>query len=135
MGYKELLEKARKELPVTVQQTERFELPKVKGHIQGHKTIISNFLQIADAFQRDTAHLLKFLLKELATPGEVQKQLLLLGRKLSASKINEKIEQYAREYVICKECGKPDTKIVREGEYMFLRCNACGARQSVKSKI
>src|SRR3989338_10799219 len=103
MGYKELLEKARKELPVTVQQTERFELPKVKGHIQGHKTIISNFLQIADAFQRDTAHLLKFLLKELATPGEVQKQLLLLGRKLSASKINEKIEQYAREYVICKE--------------------------------
>ena len=130
-----LLEKGKKELPAISKTTTRFELPKVKGHLQGNKTIISNFFHIADAFQREPHHLLKFILKELATPGELQKQLLILGRKLSASLINEKIEQYAQEFVLCKECGKPDTKIIKEGEYSFLRCMACGARQPIKAKI
>lgn len=135
MDYQSLLEKARKELPVIIKQTERFEIPKAKGHLQGNKTIISNFSHIADALQRDQHHFLKYILKELATPGEIQKQLLIIGRKLSATTINQKIEQYAHEFVICKECGKPDTKIIKEGEYSFLRCMACGARQPVKSKI
>ncbi len=135
MDYKELLEKARKELPLVTKTTERFEVPKVVGHLQGNKTVISNFFQITDTLQRDPQHLLKFILKELATPGDLQKHLLILGRKLSAARVNEKIEQYAHEFVICKECNKPDTKIVKEGDFSFLRCMACGARQPVKSKI
>lgn len=134
MDYKTLLEKGKKELPEINQAIERFELPKVKGHVQGNKTIISNFAKIADAFQREPQHLLKFILKELATPGELQRQLLVLGGKLSASRINDKIEQYAREFVLCRECGKPDTKIIKEGEYAFLRCMACGSRHPVKTK-
>ena len=135
MGYKELLEKARKETPLVVKQTERFEIPKVKGHFQGNKTILSNFFHIAYVLQREPVHLLKYVLKELATPGEMQKQLVALGRKISASSVNEKIEQYAKEFVFCKECGKSDTKIIKEGEFSFLCCMACGARQAVKSKI
>lgn len=135
MEYKDMLEKARKELPLVSKATERFDVPKVMGHLQGNKTVISNFFQIADGLQREPQHLLKFILKELATPGEIQKHLLVLGRKISASRINEKIEQYAHEFVICKECGKPDTKLLKEGDYTFLRCMACGARQPVKSRI
>ncbi len=135
MDYKELLEKARKESPMVVKQTERFEIPKVKGHLQGNKTVLSNFFHIADVLQREPQHLLKYVLKELATPGEMQKQLVILGRKISASCVNEKIEQYVREFVLCKECGKSDTKIIKEDEFAFLRCTACGARQPIKSKI
>ena len=135
MDYKELLEKARKETPTVIKQTERFEIPKVKGHLQGNKTILSNFFHVADALQREPQHLLKYVLKELATPGEIQKKLVVLGRKISASSVNEKIEQYTQEFVLCKECGKSDTKIIKEGEFSFLRCMACGARQPVKSKI
>lgn len=130
-----MLQKAKKELPQRAVSTDRFEIPKVKGHIQGNKTIISNFSHIVDTLQRDQQHFLKFLLKELATPGEVQKTALVLGAKLSASKINEKIEKYAKDYVICKECNKPDTKMLKEGEFVFLKCMACGAKQPVKSKI
>ena len=37
--YKELLEKGRKELPESLKVTAgRFEIPKVKGHIEGNKT-------------------------------------------------------------------------------------------------
>jgi len=130
-----MLQKAKSELPQEVKATERFEIPKVKGHLQGNKTVISNFFQIVDILHVDIQHLLKYLLKELATPGEIQNTLLIFGTKLSASKINEKIERYAKEFVICKECGKPDTKLIKEGNFMFIKCNACGAKHPVNSKI
>jgi len=107
MEYSELLKRARKNLPESVFERERFEFPKVRGHLEGNKTIISNFFQIAAALRREPDHLLKFILKELATPGEIRRSHLVLGAKVSASRINEKIKQYTDEFVFCKECGKP----------------------------
>ena len=134
--YKKMLEEARKSLPEVVFIKERFEIPKVLGHMQGNRTIISNFLQIASSLRRDVEHLLKYVLKELAAPGEIKKSgALILGTKVSASRINEKIRQYANEFVLCLECGKPDTQIVREGELNYMKCTACGAKNFVKAKI
>ena len=134
--YKKMLEDARKSLPEVVFIKERFEIPKVLGHMQGNRTIVSNFIQIASALRRDVEHLLKYVLKELATPGEIKKSgALILGTKVSASRINEKIRQYANEFVLCLECGKPDTQIVREGELNYMKCTACGAKNFVKAKI
>jgi len=134
--YKKLLESVRKELPEHVFQKERFELPKAKGHIQGSRTVISNFLQIAAALRREPGNMLKFVLRELATPGEIKKSgSVIVGSKIPASRINEKIKQYASSYVFCYECGKPDTKIEKEGDFSFLKCTACGARNVIKSKI
>ena len=131
-----MLEGARKNLPEAVSLKERFEIPKVLGHMQGNRTIISNFLQIASALRRDVEHLLKYTLKELATPGEIKKSgALILGTKVPASRVNEKIRQYANEFVLCFECGKPDTQIVREGELTYMKCTACGAKNIVKAKI
>ncbi len=113
----------------------RFEIPKVRGHIQGNKTIISNFQQIADILHRPVEHLLKYTLRELATPGELTKTALIIGTKVPASRINNRIQKYAEEFVICKECGKPDTKVVKEGEFTFIKCFACGAKRVTKSKI
>lgn len=135
MNYKELLEKARKLLPTAAFEKQRFEIPKVLGHIQGNMTVVSNFRQIADTLGRQHEHLLKFILKELATPGELKPKGLLIGTRVSASKINDKIRQYALEYVLCHECGKPDTKIEKEGPFAFLKCQACGTKYSIKSKI
>jgi len=134
--YKQLLKIARKELPEHIFQKERFEILKVKGHIQGNRTVISNFLQIASALGREPESMLKFVLRELATPGEIKKSgSVIIGSKVPASRINEKIIQYSNSYVFCYECGKPDTKIEKEGNFSFLKCTACGARHSVKSKV
>jgi len=136
MDYEQLLEKARKELPESSLKNERFEIPNVKGHIQGNKTIVSNFLQIASILGRDPSHILKYILKELATPGEIKKSgSVIIGTKISASRINEKIKQYAKEFVFCPECNKPDTKIIKENRLIFIKCSACGAKRVVKSKI
>ena len=132
MNYKELLKKARGELPESVFNAERFEIPKVTGHIQGNKTIISNFHQIATTLGRSDEHLLKYVLKELATPGTLTKSAMILGTKVPASRINEKIRKYSAEFVLCRECGKPDTKIIKEGQFNYLKCMACGAKHPVK---
>jgi len=134
--YKKLLEEARKSLPEHVFRKERFEIPKVRGHIQGNRTVINNFLQIANTLGRQPGDMLKFVLRELATPGEIKKSgSVIVGSKVPASRINEKIQQYSNSYVFCYECGKPDTKIEKEGNFSFLKCTACGARHTIKSKI
>ena len=135
MEYEKLLKRAREQLPESVFEKERFEIPKVRGHIEGNKTIISNFHKIAEVLGRPVDHLLKYILRELATPGQLKKNNLVIGTKVSASRINEKMRQYANEFVLCSDCGKPDTKIIKEGEFSFLRCLACGSKKIVKSKI
>jgi translation initiation factor 2 subunit 2 len=129
-----MLKRAKSQLPEVASGVERFIIPNVRGHIEGNKTIISNFIQIAQHFGRTPEHVLKFVLKELATPGEIKKQFVVFGTKVPASRINEKIKKYAETFVICKECSKPDTKMMKEGDVYFLKCNACGARYSIYSK-
>lgn len=133
MNYNKLLKKAREELPESVLVKERFEIPKARGHLQGNKTIISNFFQIADTLRRKPEHIIKFLSKELATPISKKANQLILGSKISASMINEKIAKYAKEFVLCFDCGKPDTKIITENNVTYLRCMACGAKYPIKS--
>jgi len=131
-----MLDKGRKELPKSVlKEAERFEVPAVKGHIEGNKTIITNFYQIADYLHRKPEHLFKYILKELATPGELEKTRAVLGRKVFSQKIAEKINSYVNEFVLCPECKKPDTKLEKDDRIIFIRCMACGAKHPVKSKI
>ena len=127
-----MLEKGIKELPETVAVAERFEVPKARGHIQGNKTVITNFNNIIDLFRRDKDHFLKFLLKELATPGNLDGPRLVLGRKVSAALINQKIQQYADNYVLCAGCGKPDTQIIEKEGETYLKCTACGSQKKIK---
>ena len=83
MEYKELLKRGMKDLPEVVVEVSRFEVPKVKGHLQGNKTIISNINEIVEKLRRPAAHIVKFLLKELATPGEIKGNFLVIGTKIS----------------------------------------------------
>ncbi|MFH1771088.1 MAG: translation initiation factor IF-2 subunit beta [archaeon] len=135
MNYEKMLKEGKKNLPDISSETERFNIPKVRGHIEGNKTVVSNFSEIAKTLQRKSEHLLKYVLKELATPGDIRKNALIFGTKLSASKINEKITQYVETFVLCKECGKPDTKLSKESGIYYLKCQACGAKHSFYAKI
>lgn len=134
-SYEELLERGMKNLPEVVFEKHRFEIPNIRGHFEGNKTIVSNFIQIAQTFRRKPEHVLKYILKELASPGGMKGQLLVLGTKIPASKINERIRKYANEFVLCTECGKPDTDLQKEGSVSFVRCNACGVRHAVKTVV
>lgn len=133
--YEDLLNRAMKKLPEKEATDVRFDPPKVLGHIQGNKTVISNFSKIAEYIGRSQDHVVKYVLRELATPGELTKSALILGTKIPASRINEKISQYVKEFVMCSECNRPDTKLSSEDRITFMKCNACGAKKALKGKI
>jgi translation initiation factor 2 subunit 2 len=133
MDYKEMLLRGREKLPTSVLKTDRFVVPKVRGHIQGNRTVISNFSQIVEYLGREQDHVLKFILKELATPGEIKNNLFIIGSKISAERINQKIDQYANLFVICKECKRPDTKMLKQDRVTLLKCSACGAKYPINA--
>ena len=135
MDYEQMLERAKDILPDEQEESSRFDIPKVKGHIEGQKTIINNWQQIAKSLNRKPEHMLKYVQKEMGTPGEIIKDSVVFGSKLPASKINEKIGSYADDFVFCKTCGKPETKLTKDAGIYFLKCQACGQKNSVQSRI
>lgn len=132
MSYEELLKKAYEKLPKKVEERKRFELPVAICEVQGNKTLIKNFPDMLTALRRDLNHFSKFLMKELATPGNMQGAILILQRKVSVEMLQEKIKDYVKEFVYCKECGEPDTKLIKEERITILKCDACGARYPVR---
>jgi len=134
-NYEQLLNEAYKKIKKVEGSSERFEIPRVEGHFEGKKTIITNFFQIASYIRRNPEHFQKFMLKELATSGQKEGERLMLNNKIPSEKINQKIEQYVKEFVLCRECGKPDTELVKQDRFSFIHCLACGAKHSVRSKI
>jgi translation initiation factor 2 subunit 2 len=133
--YEQLLKKAYSKLKVVSQDSERFEIPKVQGQVSGKNTIITNISQIASYLRRPTEQLAKFLQKELAASGKIERDRLILNAKLNSSKVNEKIELYSKQFIICPVCTKPDTEQISEKGIKFKHCLACGAKSPIKYSI
>ena len=130
--YEDLLNRAIDQLPPEVFETKRFKIPRAYSDIQGNRTFIKNFKDVAERLNRDPQHLLKFLLRELGTAGNLEGGRAILQGKFTHYVINDRIEDYVYKYVICPECNRPDTKIIREDRIFLLKCLACGARAPVK---
>jgi translation initiation factor 2 subunit 2 len=131
MNYEEMLEEAFKKI-VKKETKERFQIPQIEGEMQGMRFIIKNFKKIAEYLKRDPKHLAKHLMLSLATSGSIEGEILILNSKLRGEVVQQKLEDYIKKYVICKVCGEPDTRLIREDRVYFIQCEACGARYAVK---
>lgn len=134
-SYEEMLEDAYKKIKVVQTSNDRFEIPKVQGKVQGKNTFIININEIASYIRRKADHLAKFLQKELAVAGVLEKDRLVLKTMLNSAKVNEKIDLYVKEFVICTECKKPDTEIISEKGVKFKHCLACGAKSPIRYSL
>lgn len=131
MEITKLLERAYSNLPKAVGTGERFEIPRVVGIRMGRRTIIQNLSEISNKLNRDPHHLLKFLSGELATAASLDGGRAIFQGRFDVGTVTRLLNIYAQRYVICPICNRPDTKIEKEGRFMFLRCEACGARSSI----
>ncbi len=115
-------------------QHDRFVIPEALVLVEGNKTIIKNFKGIVEKFERDPKHFFKFLVNEIGTAGNVDEQAgrAILTGTFSKKIITDTVENYAKEFLLCKTCGKPDTVIDKQGRQNVLVCHACGARHSVR---
>jgi translation initiation factor 2 subunit 2 len=131
--YEQMLDRAYKQIPVATKEEVRFEIPQIKAVQSGNKTVVANLPQMASAFRRLVEHLLKFMLRELATTGEQKGGEYVFVGKFRPEYLQDKINKYAKEFVLCHQCGKPDTHLLKETAATFLICEACGARDSVRT--
>ncbi|MFH1126591.1 MAG: translation initiation factor IF-2 subunit beta [archaeon] len=131
--YNSLLKRAKEQLPVTVLKQERLEMPKLNVMIMGNRTMIKNLTEAAGVIRREPGHLLKYLAKELATQGGMEGQTGVFQGKFGGFMVNKKFEKYVEEYVLCSECSKPDTNLLKKGRLVFIKCEACGAEKPVRS--
>jgi len=131
--YEKLLDKAYKEIPEEVKHTKRFEMPQVDVFFEGNKTILRNFSQLAKVMRRDEPHFQKFLTKELGAYTTLAGDRLIINKKLFGKKIGDAAKRYATEYVICAECGKPDTRFTNLEGVRILKCEACGGWRPIKN--
>ena len=133
-NYNELIDKAYEKIPDNVKKLSRFVIPKVELRIEAKYTYITNFNKIINTLLRDRKHFIGVFLKKVGTMGEIRGQQLFLKGIYKEQVLNRLIEQYAKAYVLCRICNKPDTEIQREGKKVFLKCGACGARIEIKEK-
>lgn len=131
--YEKLLENALEKLPKISVDKQRFEIPRVKGKFEGNKTIINNFNNIVSTLRRPEKVLIKYLSRTLATTMIYRNNRLIINGRILPQRINEKILEFAKLYVICEECGKPDTNIIKENDLHYIKCMACGDKKLVKN--
>lgn len=130
--YEKLLDRARAALPEKTQASERFETPAIESFQQGSKTIIRNFDAILQKIRREPAIVVKYFSRELAVPASVEGGKLVLNGKFYERNLRDKLQSFVDAAVICKECKRPDTKIVEKDGIRTLVCEACGARSPVR---
>ncbi len=127
MEYEELLKRAIKNLPKKTES--RFEIPNAIVITGKKQTEIRNFSEIARTLRREPSDIAKFLFKALATAGSMRGADLIFQSKIPGSLVNQRIREYAKDFVMCRECGKPDTSLQKMDNYIFIKCEACGAKR------
>lgn len=134
MDYDDMLDRGLDETPDIEGSSERFQVSDPDVRQEGHATVFENFQSVCRDLGRDENHLLKFLQDELGTSAHIdESERARLTGDFDESRIRDAIDAYAERFVLCSECGLPDTDIEREQGADILKCAACGARSSTSS--
>jgi translation initiation factor 2 subunit 2 len=130
-AYQKLLERAREQLPAVQTGGERFQVPEPDAMGDGKTTMIRNLQEIADKLRRPPEHIIGYLAREFGCPGVLDLPRGILKSRIAKDQLAQRIREYTEKYVICSECKRPDTHLVKEGKLTLLVCEACGAQRPI----
>jgi translation initiation factor 2 subunit 2 len=134
MDYDDMLDRGLAETPDIESGSERFDVPDPEVRQEGNVTVFENFQAVVRDLDRDAEHVMKFLQDDLGTSGHIDESgRARLTGDFGQRRIAEAVDAYTEQYVICPECGLPDTRLDREQGALILRCEACGARSSTSN--
>jgi len=129
MDYEDQLDRAMDRTPDIEGHGERFAVPDPEVRQEGNVTVYENFQATVRRLDRDEDHLVQFLQNELGTSGHIDESgRARLTGSFDEDRIGAAIDEYTETFVLCPECGLPDTRLEREQGALMLRCEACGAR-------
>ena len=133
LDYNKLLKRVSSITSTKIVDEERFKVPNADIFYEGNTTVFKNFDKVVDILNREAVHLLKFFLGNVGTAGEVIGGRIIFQGKIPTRTIQDRLNEYVDTYVICSECNRPDTHLVKKGRTILIRCDACGAFRSIKS--
>lgn len=133
-SYEEMLKKAYVGLDEPTDSGERFVMPKTKVYIEGKTTVLENFADIADTLNREQNHFMKYILSELGTAGKIDGNHAVFNGKFEPSQFEAIGQAYVNDYVICSECGRPDTCLIKDERVLMLLCEACGSKRPIRKR-
>jgi len=133
LDYHKLLKKIQSITSTKSVGEDRFKMPKADIFYEGNTTVLRNFDKITDTLNREANHLLKFFLGSVGTAGERSGGRIIFQGKIPTRTIQDKLVEYVDIYVLCSECNRPDTHLVKKGRTILIRCDACGAFRSIGS--
>jgi len=133
LDYKNLLKRVHSVTSSQRIDDDRFKVPKVDVFYEGNTTVLKNFDKIIDVLNRDADHLLKFLLGSVGTAGEISSGRVIFQGKIPLRTVQDRLDEYVVTYVMCSECNRPDTHLVKKDRTLLIRCDACGAVRPIGS--
>lgn len=127
-NYDDRLERALSATPEIGGDGTRFEIPTPDVRQEGNMTVYENFQETVDRLDRDENMVLKFLQNDVGTSAHIDESgRARLTGSFDAPRLEEAIDAFAEAFVICPECGLPDTRLTEEQGTRMLKCDACGA--------
>lgn len=109
-------------------------LPKMDIVYQGKETVIKNFEKIINQLKREANDLKRYFTKELGTRAKIKGKQLIFMNKFPKSLIESTLSEYIKKFIICPNCGKPDTILKGKKKNLELICAACGYTTKLKMK-
>lgn len=132
--YQVLLGRLRKNLPEATSTRVRFQIPEPELLYEGKQTILKNFGDIVDILNREANQILAYLLREVGTAGNLDGRRVVFKGRIPLKQMEDRLNSYVETYVLCSECRRPDTKLVKDGRTLVLQCEACGAHRPIRAR-
>jgi len=115
----------------------RYKMPTVFGKLEGRgngsKTVIPNITAVGLSLHRDPGEVNKFFGCELGaqTTYNVETDRAVVNGHHTDKALQEMIHKYIEAFVVCPNCGLPETEYKIKSGVIFHKCAACGAKEMV----
>lgn len=115
----------------------RYKMPSVIGKIEGKgngiKTVIVNISDLALSLHREPSEVNKFFGCEMGaqTSYNEQDDRAVVNGAHSDPQLQQCVHKYIEKFVLCPQCGLPETTYSIKQGCIWHRCAACGAKEMV----
>jgi len=115
----------------------RYKMPLVYGKVEGRgngiKTVIPNISELGFSLHRDAGEVNKFFGCELGaqTTFNVKDDRAVVNGSHTDAALQGMVHKYVESFVLCPQCGLPETKYKIRSGCIYHNCAACGAVEMV----
>lgn len=113
----------------------RYKMPAVYGKIEGSgngiKTAIPNITDVSSSLHRDPGEVNKFFGTELGAQSRYSAETdrAIVNGAHTDAVLQDLVHKYIEKFVLCPNCGLPETEYKIKNDTIYHKCAACGAKE------